>query len=59
MTQKVYLSPIASKTVDTKLQFILDILDAELNEKDDLDVRDVTERNDLNLEVTTDAPYAE
>lgn len=58
MTEKIYLSPIASKTVDAKLQFILDVLDAELSEDEELDIRDVRERNDLNLETTEDAPYA-
>ena len=58
MTEKIYLSPIASKTVDAKLQAILDALDMPLSEEDDLDVRSVADRNDLNLESTGDAPYA-
>jgi len=56
MTEKIYLSPIASKTVDCKLQVILDVLDIELTE-DDLELRSVRERNDLDLENTEDAPY--
>lgn len=58
MTEKIYLSPIASKTVDTKLQFLMDILDIEIDNKEDLEVRDLKERNDLDLEDTEDAPYA-
>lgn len=58
MTEKIYLSPIASKTVDTKLQYIMEVLDIELDENEELDIRDLTERNDLNLETTEDAPYA-
>jgi len=58
MTEKIYLSPIASHTVDVKLQFILDALDIELDPKDDLEIRELKDRNDLNLETTEDAPYA-
>ena len=58
MTQKIYISPIASKTVDTKLKFLMDALDVELDEGNGLEVRDVRDRNDLNLENTEDAPYA-
>jgi len=58
MTEKIYISPIASKTVDAKLQALLDALDMPLSEEDDLEVRDVADRNDLNMENTEDAPYA-
>ena len=58
MTQKIYLSPIASHTVDAKLQVILDALDIKLDGKDDLEFRSVQEKNDLDLENTKDAPYA-
>lgn len=58
MTEKIYLSPVASRTVDTKLKHIMDALGMELNEDDDLEVRELADRNDLNLETTEDAPYA-
>ena len=58
MTQKIYFSPIASKTVDVKLQAIMEAIELELDEKDDLDIRNTQDKNDLNLENTQDAPYA-
>jgi len=58
MTQKIYLSPVASRTVDAKLNFLLQALDLDL-EKDDVEVRSVLRRNDLDLENTEDAPYAQ
>jgi len=33
MTEKIYISPIASKTVDAKLQALLDALDMPLSEE--------------------------
>lgn len=59
MTEKIYLSPVASKTVDAKLQFILhDILEVDLTKEDELDLRTVKDRNDLKIENVEDAPYA-
>lgn len=59
MTDKIYLSPVASRTVDAKLQFLLGTLHIYLDEQDNLDIRPVVERNDLNLETTDDGPYDE
>jgi len=59
MTEKIYLSPIASKTVDAKLQLLQDVLDLPIEAEDVEDkIRSLTERNDLDIEVTTGAPYA-
>jgi len=60
MTEKIYLSPIASKTVDAKLQLLQELVgDGGIEDSDIQDkIRDLTERNDLELEETTDAPYA-
>lgn len=57
MTEKIYLSPIASHTVDAKLQVILSALDIELDGTEDFELRTLRERNDLDLENTEDAPY--
>lgn len=56
MTEKIYLSPIASKTVDAKLQLLMELLDIEI-QPEDIEIRDVRERNDLGLETTEGTPY--
>ena len=56
MTEKIYLQPIASRTVDIKLQKIMEVLDIDLDEED-TEIRDLRDRNDLDLETTEDAPY--
>ena len=60
MTEKIYLSPIASATVDAKIKFLMDIQDISIGDiEDNLELRDVQGRNDLGIETTEDAPYAE
>jgi len=58
MTEKIYLSPIASPTVDAKLSVIMDAIGMEMEHEDAPDIRSLKERNDLGLENTEDAPYS-
>lgn len=58
MTQLIRISPIASKTVDTKLNMLLEANEIELSEKDDLETRPLEERNDLKLENIENTPYS-
>ena len=57
MVEKIRMSPIASATVDAKLKFLLEAHDAQLD-IESVEIRTVSERNDLKIENVEDSPYS-
>ena len=63
MTEKIYISPIASKTVDIQLRLLAEAAGINMEQEIETDdaveyVRDVRDRNVFEIENVEDTPYA-